>query len=207
MAARGLARRCAPQPVAEARRSALLIVLGSSDVGVASGVCEPYASSNRAAGPSGVLSDVLAGEASARGVDLPREPGRFVCEPVRAGCPGPLLAVRRDAAACVAPGFHLRSGHAPVRCSQPRRADLRLRMARVALATGGRLHLGAPPFVQSFAATECPPVSLPLARAFAQGVGRRRHRLPGEDVTGRQYCRKGRYSGPSPWGGRVSSSA
>ena len=52
-----------------------------------------------------------------------------------------------------------------------------------------------------------PPVSLPLVRAFAQGVGRRRHRLPCGDVTGRRCCRKGRCSGPSPWGGRVSSSA
>ena len=46
-------------------------------------------------GPSGRPSHVLAGQASARGADLPREPCRFVCEPVRAGCPGPLLAVRR----------------------------------------------------------------------------------------------------------------
>jgi hypothetical protein len=41
------------RPVAEARRSALLIVLGSSDADVAPGLCEPYASSIRAAGPLG----------------------------------------------------------------------------------------------------------------------------------------------------------
>ena len=157
-------------------------------------------------GLRGGLSHVLAGQASGAVLTCHESPVASSASrcglDVRAHC-GRLAGRGRPRGAGIAP----RSGQAPVRCSHRRRADVRLRMKRVAFAAGGPLPVGAPPFVQSFAPAECPPVSLPLVRAFAQGVGRRRHRLPGEDVTGRQYCRKGRYSGPSPWGGRVSSSA
>jgi hypothetical protein len=78
----------------------------------------------------------------------------------------------------------------------------------LAFAASGPSPAGASPFVPVIrhppAAHRCRSCSCVLSR---KACGRRRHRLPCGDVTGRRCCRKGRRSGPSPWGRRVSSSA
>jgi hypothetical protein len=89
MAAGGLARRCVASRLRkrgdcdQRSSSSLAAVTSTSRLASAS----PTRAAFERLGLRGVLSHVLAGQASARGVDLPREPCRFVCGPVRAGCP------------------------------------------------------------------------------------------------------------------------
>jgi hypothetical protein len=175
------------------------------------GLAEPCASSIRAAVPSGRrVCRVLAGRASARGADLPREPGRFVCERVYAlDIPAPSAGGSQDAVAGAASALLCRSDKAPVRLlrSAARRTSaFGWSVSRSLLAV--RCPPGVSPFVPVIrhppVARQCRSCSCVLSR---KAYGRRRHRLPRGDVTGRRCCREGRCSGRSPWGGRVSSSA
>ena len=172
---RPLPHGLAIQQPARRRDRLLRFVLGSSDVDVALGLRISCASSIRAAGPSGrPLSHVLAGRASGRGAELPRDPRRFVCDRVCALDFRSLAGGRRTRPPQRRLGLAVPvgQGSCPLLTSAARGPRTSAGSAS-AFAASGPSPGGAVPFVPVIRHLPgCPPVSLLFVSCFTQRLVR-----------------------------------